>query len=176
MSRVGVPPIDGQLVESPFGLLEDRRGQQVAESVDEEGLFAHEQIDGRELPSRDFASETVVGRHRIFEFYAAFRHGLNDLFGDAQHVFGLGREPVAVVDAPPDEPDDLIPGKQYELPCLLRQRDFMVDQVVADLLAAGHAVGNEPVPLLPAAHRERVFEFVGIHLVQVLEQNSFHAL
>ena len=121
----------------------------------------------RELPSRDFASETVVGRHRIFEFYAAFRHGLNDLFGDAQHVFGLGREPVAVVDAPPDEPDDLIPGKQYELPCLLRQRDFMVDQVVADLLAAGHAVGNEPVPLLPAAHRERVFEFVGIHLGDV---------
>ena len=43
----------------------------------------------------------------------------------------------------------------------------MVDQVVADLLAAGHAVGNEPVPLLPAAHRERVFEFVGIHLGDV---------
>ncbi len=74
-------------------------------SVDEEGLLAHEQIDGRELFRPAISPrETVVGRHRIFEFYAAFRHGLNDLFGDAQHVFGLGREPVAVVDAPPDEP------------------------------------------------------------------------
>ena len=93
---------------------------------------------------------------------------LYNLFGDAQHVFRVRRQAVAVVDAAADEPYDLVARQQYELPLFFGHRDLGVDQEVAHLLAARHAEGNEPVSLAPAAQREREFQQVGIDLRDVL--------
>lgn len=59
---------------------------------------------------------------------------LNDFFGDAQHVFRVGRKAVAVVDAASDEPDDLVARQQHELPLLLGHGDLGVDEEVRHLL------------------------------------------
>lgn len=75
LSGLGVAPVNGDLVEGLLRLREDRRGELPAQGVDEIGLLAHEQIDRCELPFGRFGREAFVGRHGVFEFYAAAGHG-----------------------------------------------------------------------------------------------------
>ena len=71
---VRVAAVDGDLVEGPGGLVEDRRGELFGHGVDEVSLLAHQQVDAGEFPGGDFAREPFVLGDRVLEFQRAFGH------------------------------------------------------------------------------------------------------
>ena len=76
---------------------------------------------------------------------------------DTQHVFGSGTHGVPLVDPPPDEPNDIPARNDNELPPLIGQRNFVVDQHVADLFPPpSHAERHESVALAPAPDLQRI--------------------
>jgi len=74
LPRLGVAPVDGDLVEGPRGLVEDRRGQLVRECVDEVALLAHQQVDAGKPAGRDLCRDPFVLGDGILEFQSALCH------------------------------------------------------------------------------------------------------
>ena len=74
LPRLGVPAVDGELVESPFGFAQHGRGYLLGDGVDEVALFAHEQVDGDKPPCGDLAGELFICGDGILEFQCAFSH------------------------------------------------------------------------------------------------------